>query len=81
MLGKYMYNFICKKRKAFTQTAVFSGNIVIFESNIQTDYFNSLEEMSVDSRSVLSTIFFYIQISCWVYRPELQWQFRLFCTQ
>lgn len=70
-----------KKRKAFSEAALFSGNIVIFDSNIQTGCNCSLKETSVDARSVLSTIFFYIQISCWVYRPELQWQFRLFCTR
>ena len=64
-------------RKAFPYLAGYSGRNTIFELNIKATQCG-LMKTSVSIRSRIVTFFYYIQISCWVYRPELQWQFRLF---
>jgi len=63
--------------KALAYFAGYSGRNTIFEMNIKATQCG-FKKTSVSVRTWIVTFFYYIQISCWVYRPELQWQFRLF---
>lgn len=67
----------CFLTKALFYIAGYSGRNTIFELNIKATQCGFMKT-SVSIRSWIVTFFYYIQISCWVYRPELQWQFRLF---
>ncbi len=71
----------CFLGKALTEVSGNSGRIAIFEANIMAAFTGCFMKTSINIQSRMLMLFYYIQISCWVYRPELQWQFRLFCTR
>lgn len=64
--------------KAIGNGLDFPGRIAIFEPNIEAAETCCFAGISVNVLLRALTFFYYIQISCWVYRPELQRQFRLF---
>ncbi len=62
--------------ESLSETVGFSSTFYIFEANIEISL--KIFRTLVVALFWAMMFFYDIQISCWVYKPELQRQFRLF---
>lgn len=68
--------FIEHNDESLNENIGFSSTFYIFETNIEIS--SKIFRTLVVALLRAMTVFYDIQISCWVYKPELQRQFRLF---
>ena len=68
--------FIKYNDESLHENVGFSSTFYIFETNIEIS--SKIFRTLVIALLWAMTVFYDIQISCWVYKPELQRQFRLF---